>query len=416
MVKLFIIADDLTGALDTGVKFSENGLHTVVVPLAERAFSMPVDENVDVLVVNADSRCMTPLEAYDRVYRLALLAKKLDAEIIYKKVDSALRGNIGSELSAMLDAGDGENVTFVPAYPQMNRYTFHGIQYIDGIPLAESVFADDPFNRVTSSCVRDIIVQQAPVCACSVQRETPFDDTLLSDGRKINIFDARTVRDIDEITQQMAIHEKLHLLAGCAGFAESLAKYLQKDVFLEQRKLPEFRKIFIICGSLNQITQKQINYEKENGTAEFRLSHGELLNPAYWSTEDGLHKVDVICESIDQEMVIVDTQGMEILPDKCEQKSDRPAPRRQIADSLGVLSLHLLERLPETLVVITGGDTLMGLSRQLNDPFLEPVCEVLKGVVMFRMSVDDRWIYGVSKAGGFGATDVYRCIENRLCK
>ena len=107
MVKLFIIADDLTGALDTGVKFSENGLHTVVVPLAERAFSMPVDENVDVLVVNADSRCMTPLEAYDRVYRLALLAKKLDAEIIYKKVDSALRGNIGSELSAMLDAGDG---------------------------------------------------------------------------------------------------------------------------------------------------------------------------------------------------------------------------------------------------------------------------------------------------------------------
>ena len=71
--------------------------------------------------------------------------------IFYKKTDSALRGNIGAELSAALDGSGAGVLSFLPAFPRMNRTTAAGIHYIDGIPAAKSVFGQDPFNPVKES-------------------------------------------------------------------------------------------------------------------------------------------------------------------------------------------------------------------------------------------------------------------------
>ena len=48
MVKLLIIADDFTGALDTGVQFAAGGAETRVVTNTDYDFDS-VDENVQVL-------------------------------------------------------------------------------------------------------------------------------------------------------------------------------------------------------------------------------------------------------------------------------------------------------------------------------------------------------------------------------
>ena len=76
---------------------------------------------------------------------------------IYKKTDSVLRGNIGAELSAALQASEAEYLAFVPSYPAMNRITKNGIHYVDEIPLSESIFGRDPFNPVTESDVAKLI-------------------------------------------------------------------------------------------------------------------------------------------------------------------------------------------------------------------------------------------------------------------
>ena len=119
MIHLFVIADDFTGALDTGVQFASYGAATKVV---------------------VGTRHLPAAQAYDTVYRLVRWAKEKKIGCIYKKTDSALRGNIGAELSAALAADGGDRLHFVPAFPNLDRVTRGGVHYIGGVPVAQSVF------------------------------------------------------------------------------------------------------------------------------------------------------------------------------------------------------------------------------------------------------------------------------------
>ena len=116
MASLLMIADDFTGALDTGVQFAASGVQTRVivggdVDLAARG------EDVQVLVIDAETRHLPPERAYAVVEKLVRQAEALGVQYIYKKTDSALRGNIGAELTALLRASGQKQLPFLPAYP-----------------------------------------------------------------------------------------------------------------------------------------------------------------------------------------------------------------------------------------------------------------------------------------------------------
>lgn len=100
--KLAVIADDLTGANDTGVQFSKHGISTIVVFQLDALESAA--EKADVVVVNTDSRLCAPRSAYYWVRLAAEALKKMGISRIYKKIDSAFRGNIGAELDGAMDA------------------------------------------------------------------------------------------------------------------------------------------------------------------------------------------------------------------------------------------------------------------------------------------------------------------------
>ena len=71
-----------------------------------------------------------------------------------------------AELTAMLDATGKSLLSFVPAFPQINRVTVNGVHYIEGIPVDRSVFGSDPFEPVTEANVEKLIHQQ---CETNVQ-------------------------------------------------------------------------------------------------------------------------------------------------------------------------------------------------------------------------------------------------------
>ena len=70
MVKLLIIADDFTGALDTGVQFAAGGAETRVVTNVEYNFES-AGEEVQVLVLDAETRHLKKEEAYEVVFRIS---------------------------------------------------------------------------------------------------------------------------------------------------------------------------------------------------------------------------------------------------------------------------------------------------------------------------------------------------------
>ena len=154
MVKLLILADDFTGALDTGVQFSGKGIRTQVVVSSHW---VEPDSDCDVMVIDMETRHVPKEKAYEIVYDVCQQAVKYGIRCFYKKTDSALRGNVGSELQAAVDAVSGKNIVFVPAFPAMRRITVDGVHYIDGIPVKESVFGQDPFEPVMYDRVDELL-------------------------------------------------------------------------------------------------------------------------------------------------------------------------------------------------------------------------------------------------------------------
>ena len=100
-MKLAVIADDLTGALDTGVKFA-GGRRVVRVRTNIGPPSQP-EEPTDVLVIDAELRHKTPEQAYRECFKTVRQVLDAGAQLVYIKVDSALRGNIGPMMQAALD-------------------------------------------------------------------------------------------------------------------------------------------------------------------------------------------------------------------------------------------------------------------------------------------------------------------------
>lgn len=117
--RCLLVADDLTGAADAGAQFAKIGLNTLLISMKEdRRVNLAEYADRDVLVVNTDSRGSSP----ERAFRLVSdLLKAYDRElypVIYKKIDSTLRGNIGREIDAILLETSSQLCFFAPSYPE----------------------------------------------------------------------------------------------------------------------------------------------------------------------------------------------------------------------------------------------------------------------------------------------------------
>ena len=84
MIHLFVIADDFTGALDTGVQFASYGAATKVV-VGTGLQALEADAQTQVLVVDAETRHLPAAQAYDTVYRLVRWAKEKRSDASIKR-------------------------------------------------------------------------------------------------------------------------------------------------------------------------------------------------------------------------------------------------------------------------------------------------------------------------------------------
>ncbi len=125
MVKLAIIADDITGSLDTGIKFAKEGTATQVFLHSKLSFDA-IEENTEVIVIDTETRHLAARKAGGIVGRTVAACMEHGIRNFYKKTDSALRGHIGSELTT-LARRTGKKLYFIPALPQEDRYTRYGI-------------------------------------------------------------------------------------------------------------------------------------------------------------------------------------------------------------------------------------------------------------------------------------------------
>ena len=131
--RCLLIADDLTGGADTGAQFAERGLSTLLIPLKEgHTIDFSQYRERDVLVINTDSRGLTPDEAGSLVSSLLRNYDKGLFPLIYKKIDSTLRGNIGYETDAILRETNISMGFMTPSFPEQERTVVNGILMVRG--------------------------------------------------------------------------------------------------------------------------------------------------------------------------------------------------------------------------------------------------------------------------------------------
>lgn len=410
MITLLIIADDFTGALDTGVQFAASGANTRVVTYANYDFRQ-VEPEVQVLVMDAETRHLNANEAYDVVYDIIQRAIAFQIPYLYKKTDSALRGNIGSELTAMLQASGEKALFFLPAFPKMNRQTKEGIHYIDGVPVDESVFGKDPFEPVICSYIPDLIENQSNV-KVSVAALESFEQNakeingLSRDERELYILDAQTDSQLEAWGRFLKESNQLKVTAGCAGFAAVLPRLL--GLIGENRKeIKMLSKLLVICGSVNPITVVQLDYAQDHGFLRIRLKPEERLEQAYWTSAAGLRKLIQIKELSEKHpYLILDSNDLTGCAETKEYAKVHNLSlddiRVRIAASFGHILEYLLKNKLESTLMITGGDTLLGCMEQLGVREMEPICELAPGTVLSQFVMNGKKYQVISKSGGFG--------------
>jgi uncharacterized protein YgbK (DUF1537 family) len=124
-LKAVIIADDLTGALDTGTPFVEAGL-SVAVAIDAEAASEALAAGPDVLVVNTASRALPEAQAAERVRAAAVFLRSASPAIVLKKIDSRLKGNVAAESAALAEIFGHREIVIAPAIPDQERFTRRG--------------------------------------------------------------------------------------------------------------------------------------------------------------------------------------------------------------------------------------------------------------------------------------------------
>ena len=413
MIRLLIIADDFTGGLDTGVQFASRGIPACVVTDPEADFAAEAG-SCEVLVVVAETRHLPAHEAYDIVFRTSRKGVELGVPHIYKKTDSALRGNIGAELTAVMDSAGASLLPFVPALPAMNRITRNGIQYIDGVPVAESVFGQDPFEPVRESDVSRLVALQSSTPAF------PADPEVLQGVSGIAVLDASSEEDLARIADSLKNVRNLRVSAGCAGFAAVLPGLLGLSV-QESPELPQLDPgLFVLCGSVNPITQRQLDHGEANGYSRYHITPEIKLHPEIFGTEKGEATLAGWKKRIasDPWMILdandTDPRNIATAEKAASEGLSIEDVRQRISESLGIILSALMDSLLERTLLITGGDTLLKSMNRMKIFRMFPITEVSPGSVLSRVTYNGKSWYVITKSGGFGKETLLSDLKNLI--
>ncbi len=399
--RLLILADDLTGALDSGVQLARKGQNVVI--LTDRDVPFPEEASADVMVIDTETRHVDPGTAAQIVETLVRIAAQHGYERIYKKTDSGLRGNIGAELEAVLKASGRDHLNFIPAYPATDRKTIDGVQYVNGQPLAESIFAHDPINPITVSRVDELIHQQSRVPAGPAEAQGQAK-------KGIVVYDAESNEDLKRIADELQKEDDFVLTGGCAGFLEVF------PVAKQQTSIPEIRltqnRLLVLSGSVNEITRSQLTYARQQGGLSVHVPMDLIVKGKWTRNEKQRYLHELIQNAGDNPLILVDTLG-EISEDLT---LDPGQLAEVIAENMGCLANEIADTLPSYVMMIIGGDTLQGFIRSRHIQELHPIAEIDPGIVAASYEESGTEHYIITKSGAFGSPDQLIRILNWIQK
>lgn len=409
-MKLLILADDFTGALDTGVQLSLHNISTRVITSIQNTHNYTC-ENCEVLSFNMETRHLDEKNAY--ISMKSVLEKyATPGHFVYIKTDSALRGNIAAAIQAALDTIGGP-LAFVPALPALGRTTKNATCYVHGELLEHSVFRNDPRTPTRKSYIPDIL--HTPIANFSTtlvrySQLVEFQQIMKDSPADVYLFDCETNEQLTAIGQMLASHHMYGLTAGCAGFASTFETHIpfQKESFEMPKKNGP---VLFVSGSANAVTLAQLAHAKEQGYPVFSLA--QQIYHCYKSNMDldvskwQIYTEAVNCLSCGQSVVLATAASKDEL-----REINDPSFHETVAMLTSSLVQLLIDlSLVQTLCVF-GGDMVASILKQIGCDKVSARGEIRTGVPLCTFSHQGKTYCLVTKSGGFGDKDIIPVIEH----
>lgn len=407
-----IIADDLTGANDSGVQLAKKGLASTVV-FDHRHYRQ--DTRAEVLIVDTDSRARRSVDAYEAAYEAAQFLEEQGCRHIYKKLDSTLRGNVAEELRAVQKVFRPDLVLIAPAFPKMNRTTVQGHHYVQGVLITETEFAKDPKTPVMESYIPKLLQREgepeAVLVSSSQVRQPaaqflPWLQSKLAEGRTWFVCDSETEADLQAISALFSQLDKKILWAGSAGLIEYLPEALSLTSLEEgSQDWAGADKALIVSGSLSETTRRQLRAVTDmSDSLMLEIDPAALIRKTY-DTEDVLQQ---IAQDMDKRYLVLYVDASEENRRLAKEAGDaRGLSSTEVSEAislgLGRMTKAILQAYAEIQgLVLTGGDTAKAICMELGMGEMQLYSEVEPGLPFGRLQGMGKSYWTVTKAGGFG--------------
>ena len=377
-----VIADDLTGAADTGVQFVHAGYRTAVFFRATEV----LEDDLDAVSFDTDSRAMPAGFAAKRVVDAARVAS--GARIVYKKLDSTLRGNVAAELAAALGGARRDRVIVAPAFPAAGRTTVGGIQRVHGVSVDETEMANDPHTPVMEAHIPSLLADAFSSVGALGVKDLADPDLVRRALEDYACVVADAERDADLEALVRAVPDPARVLwAGSAGLALALGSVYPGPCAGEAsvQRAP-VRPVLVVVGSLSGVAREQVR----------RLV-------------DEFGEIDVLVggERADAVQKAVGAARETLAGGTCavvRSPEERVASSESVLGDLAEVAALLSEEGLFEGLVLTGGATAVGVARRLGASGIRLEGEVETGVPMGAL-IGPRPYPVVTKAGGFGGPD-----------
>jgi len=364
---MLALADDATGALETGARMAAAvgplPVWLASEPPAPARFAKP-----GCLVIDTETRHLAPELAASRIRQAALPG----VAAVYKKTDSTLRGNIAAEFRALMEVWPGRPLVYVPAYPELGRTVVNGELLVNGRPLRETPFARDPLDPASEGLI-PALLGNCGVPVSVVRRPAELGAAIDKGG--ILVCDGSQNADLEAIAEALRAAPSTVLAAGPAAFSGYWARALS-PAMPGMPSEPRISHCLVVNGSRHPASREQVRWAQQQGwrVVVWRGPQTGLAGAEPWTV------ITTPDESLDKPAVVA----------------------RELARA--VSQAHF-----DTLVVF-GGDTVYALCAALGIEMVTACRELTPGVPL---SCTDRLTL-ITKAGGFGAQDVLGTIRAAL--
>lgn len=411
MRRMLILADDLSGAADCGIACTKAGLDTIVT-LGE----LHKDTVAEVVSIDADSRHLSAAAASNRMEHLVRAYASDPATLLFKKVDSTLRGHLGPELAAVLRArcvGAKRGVAVMaPAFPAAGRTTVLGLHYVHGRPLHETeIWRNQKMtgeayipHLLEEAGLRTAHLELAIIRSSVVELRQALIET--AETNDVLVCDAETDADLFSIAEASVQLGPEVFWVGSAGLAHHLphAAGIVGGKKTSNAQVPHIEgPILFVIGSMSQASKQQVDaLAAASGICLITVSPDILLagdrSSAWRSCKEELQNA-IGCG---RDVVLIPGSEREV------DFVDRPRLSLALARMAEPLRDHV------GALVASGGETARMVLERWGITTLRLIRELETGLPL---SVTETWgippLPVVTKAGGFGNPEtLLHCRES----